>query len=179
MDNSFLEYLQRLQLIAFFSGYPLVYAITFFVSGMPQLKSKHARHIVSHLPYAYALAGTLFLGFLANNFYPDFSIEKIRLDIQNKFLVAVAILSILFWIPFLAKKKLLSLIHSFIFFFLLVKDIFLQSFGTSPDWNIVRNDMKMYTASLILFVITLSFLLLISFLYALIEKHRNSTSHIQ
>jgi len=33
MDNSFFSHLQLLELMAFFSGYPLVYAVIIFIDG--------------------------------------------------------------------------------------------------------------------------------------------------
>ena len=62
MGNNFFAYLQQLELMAFFSGYPLLYAIILFFAGNKQPKNNFKNRMVSVLPYAYALIGTLYLG---------------------------------------------------------------------------------------------------------------------
>ncbi len=74
------------------------------------------------------------------------------------------LLSILFWIPALGKKAGLSLLHSLVFFFFLVRDLVLQF--SSADKDIVKNDMKIYTDSLLLNLGALILIVLISFLFS-------------
>lgn len=174
MDNSFFVYLQQLELMAFFSGYPLIYAVTFFIAGNQLLKNNFKSRMVSLLPFAYALVGTLYLGLQLKNLYPDYSIENIKLTIQRPYLIIWALLSILFWIPALGKKTVLSLIHSLVFFFFLVRDLFLQLSTSSADKNIVRNDMKIYTASLLLNLGAIALIVLLSFLYTHYKKRFRS-----
>ena len=150
MDNSFFAYLQQLEGMAFFSGYPLIYAVTLFISGNQRVKNNFKSKIFSFLPFAYALTGTLYLALQLKNLYPDYSIENINLAIQRPYLVGWGLLSILFWVPVLAKKPVLSLLHSLVFFFFIARDLFLDSFKSSVDKSIVRNDMKIYTDSILL-----------------------------
>ena len=173
MDNSFFAYLHRLELMAFFSGYPLLYTVTLFIAGTQQFKSNFKNRVVPLLPFAYALVGTCYLGLQLKNLYPDYSIESITLTIQQPYLVTWGLLSILFWIPTLAKKTVLSLLHSLVFFFLLVIDLSSQlSSGTDKDT--IRNDMKIYTVSLLLNLIAISFMVLLSFLYTRNKKRLRS-----
>ena len=169
MENSFFAYAQKLELLAFFSGYPLIYAIVFFIAGDQQSKNKFKSRAVSLLPFAYALIGTLYLGLQLKKLYPDYSIENITLQTQQPYLMAWALLSNLFWIPSLGKKTILSLLHSLVFFFFVIKDLFLQLSG-SIDKDIIRNDMKIYTVSLLLNLVAIALLLLLSFLYARYKK---------
>ena len=74
-----------------------------------------------------------------------------------------ALLSIFFWIPAIARKRLLSLLHSLVFFFFLLKDFVLQ-FSQPAHENIVGNDMRIYTISLLLNVGAFVLLLLLSLL---------------
>ena len=150
MDNSFFAYLQQLELMAFFSGYPLLYAVILFIAGNQPAKNKFKRKIYSLLPFAYALTGTLYLGLQLKNLYPDYSIENIHLAIQQPYLVCWGLLSILFWVPVLAKKPVLSLLHSLVFFFFIARDLVLHRFQSSVDKTMVRNDMKIYTDSILL-----------------------------
>jgi len=87
MDNTFFAYLERIEMIAFFSGYPLLYAVIFFISGNLQINKDLKKRIISLLPFAYALVGTLYLGLLLKNLYPDYSIEKIKETIQQPYLI--------------------------------------------------------------------------------------------
>jgi len=172
MDNSFFAYLQQLELMAFFSAYPLVYAIMNVIFG--HSKKEIVRKFPSLLPYAYALVGLLFLGLQLKNFYPDYSVEHIKAEIQQPLLYIWALLSILFFIPALAKKPVFSLLHSFVFFFFLLRDIFSPLFTTASDKNILRNEMKVYTDSLLLNLGAFAFIILLFFLFTLYKKRTNS-----
>ena len=172
MDNSFFAYLQQLELMAFFSAYPLVYAIVSVLTG--NSKKEIFVRLPSLLPYAYALVGTLYLGLQLKNLYPDYSSENIRLTLQQPLLTIWALLSLLLWIPILARKPVISLLHSFVFFFFLLRDLFSQFFASSTDKNIVRNEMKVYTDSLLLNLGTFAFIVLLYFLFILYRKRINS-----
>lgn len=179
MDNSLFAYIQHLELMFFFSAYPLLYAIVILItdnqrSGNTQQFVRLKRRILSVLPYTYAFVGTLYIGVLVKNLYPDYSYDTIRRSIHLPVLVTWGLLSVLFWIPFLAKKKLLTLIHSLVFFFFIVKDIFLQITGTTSDKDIVKNDMKVFTDSLLLNAGILVILILLSFFLHTNKKDRQS-----
>lgn len=150
MDLSFFNYLHRLEMMAFFSGYPLFFAIVVFLFGKRKPGKSISHKIVTFLPYAYALVGTLYLAMQLKNLYPDYSIEKIGLSVQEAPLKIWALLSLLFWIPGINKKPVLSLLHSFVFFFFMAKDILLVVFLPSGDQFIIRNSMKVYSDSLLL-----------------------------
>lgn len=148
MGDNFFSYLQQLELMAFFSGYPLLYAIINVFAG--NSNREVLKKLPSILPYAYALVGSLFLGLQLKNLYPDYSFENIKLSVQQPILQIWALLSLLFWIPALAKKPVFSLLHSFVFFFFLLRDLLSHLFESATDKNILRNDMKVYTDSLLL-----------------------------
>jgi hypothetical protein len=174
MDHSFFAYLQQLELMAFFSGYPLVYTITLSIAWNRLASNQFNRQLISLLPFAYALVGTLFLGFQIKKLYPDYSIENLKLTVQQPWLVIWGLLSILFWIPSISKKRVLSLIHSFVFFLFLVRDLFLLIIQPSTDRNIVTNDMKMIIASIVLNLGSLAVLLIFSLLFIQFAKRVRS-----
>ena len=149
MDVNFFEYLQRLEMMAFFSGYPFIYALVIFIFGSKQSKSTFGSRLISLLPFGYALVGTLFLGLQFSNLYPDYSIENIKLNFNEPYLKIWGILSLLFWIPAFSKKKVLSLLHSLPFFFFLAKELLLHLFGAANQ-SLIHNEMKIYTDSLLL-----------------------------
>ncbi|HWH62209.1 MAG TPA: hypothetical protein VNS50_03010, partial [Ginsengibacter sp.] len=62
MGNSFFIYIRHLELMAFFSGYPLLYAVILFFTGNKRTKRNFKNRIVSVLPFAYAFNGILYLG---------------------------------------------------------------------------------------------------------------------
>jgi len=108
MDNSFVAYIQKLELIGFFAGYPLIYAIVIVIAGSIKDNKRIMARTASLLPFAYAFVGVLFLGFLLRKLYPDYSIEHIKQTIQKPWLIIWGLLSLLFWIPALSKRKALS-----------------------------------------------------------------------
>lgn len=177
MYGSFFSYLHRLELIVFFAGYPLVYAIVLFILGNQLSKNKLKGKVVSLLPFAYALVATLYLGFQLKMLYPDYSIQHIKEYMYHPYLVLWGISAMLFWIPAMAKKPVVSLLHSSVFFFLLLKDIFFQSTDSGADKNIIRNDMKLYTYSLLLNTGAIIAVTLIYFLLRRLKSNKMSTSN--
>ena len=174
MDDNFFAYLQQLELMAFFSGYPLIYAITLFFAGNQEVRDNFKSRTVSLLPFAYALVGTLYLGLQLKNLYPDYSFEHLKLTIQQPWLISWGLLSMLFWIPVLNRKPFLSLIHSLVFFFFLIKDLFLQLTASAADNDMLRNDMKIYTVSLLLNLGGLILIVLLSFMFTYFKKRLKS-----
>jgi len=160
MDNSLIVYIERLQLMAFFAGYPLIYALVNHIAGD---RSKQANAFVNKLiillPFSYALTGVLFLGFFLKNLYPDYSMENIAQQIT--YLKIWGLLSVLFWIPF-RKNSVISLLHSLVFFFFLIRDIFMQ-ITSFISIDVIRNDMKVYTDSLLLNISTLTAIVILHF----------------
>ena len=146
--------------MAFFSGYPLVYAIVQVISGYFKGSSIFKNRMISLLPVSYVLVGILFLGLQLKKLYPDYSIDNIISETQNPFLAFWGILAILFFLPFLRKKVILSLLHSLVFFFLVLKNIFLYVTSTNADENVLKNSMNVYTTSLALNFSILSIVLL-------------------
>jgi hypothetical protein len=172
MNSDFFRYLNQLELLAFFSGYPLLYAVVASVFGSTPKKNK--LKIFSLLPYAYALTGTLYLGLQLKNLYPDYSLDNIGLLAHPLVLKLLALVSVLFWLPLLSRKPIISLLHSLIFFFLLAKDLFLHAFH-HEDKARIRNDMKVFTDSLLL---NSASLIVIFILYYFLVFRKTSISPI-
>lgn len=170
MGSSIFTYVRQLEMLGFFSGYPLVYYFLRFLVRNRPLKISGKPDLVSILPYAYALTGTLYTGLLIKNLYPDYSSENIRHQIQQPYLVIWAILSLLFWIPAISRKQILSMFHSLVFFLLILKDLFVQLTGFNPDPNVLKNDMNVYTVSIVLNLLTIIILVLLSLLFPVRKK---------
>jgi len=170
MTDSFFDslhaYVQQLALLGFFSGYAIVYAVIIFMGDLPALKNSFLSRSVWLLPYAYAVVGTLFLGYELRELYPDYSVSNIKQTIYQSPLILLGLLSILFWIPALSKRKVLSLIHSLVFFLFIIKDLFIQLTQSSANDNMMANDMKVYGNSCLLNLGTFAVIALVCFLFS-------------
>lgn len=175
MDNSFFAYLQQLELMAFFSAYPLIYTVSFFIAGNPSGTNIFKKRILPLISYSYAFTGTLYLGLQIRNLYPDYSIESISIAVTHPWLTGWGLLSLLFWIPALSRRPILSLVHSLVIFFLLAKDLFLHTVQSSADRNVVKNDMKIYTDSILLNLGSLIAIVIISLLIAKFKSRKASS----
>jgi hypothetical protein len=52
-----ISYLQQLEILAFFSGYPLVYAVVAFLKSTAKSRSSIKNSAFILLPFAYAIVG--------------------------------------------------------------------------------------------------------------------------
>lgn len=166
--NNFFAYLQQLELMAFFSGYCLLYVTISVIAGNKDSKNNFKSNLLSVLPLSYALLSTLYLGLQLKNIYLSYSFGNVRIAIHHPYLMTWALFAILFWIPFFRKKEGLSLLHSLVFFFILVKDIFTQT-GSSKDLDVLKNDMRIYTGS---FLLNLAIFILMLLVYYFFSQKR-------
>lgn len=166
MDNTLIYYIERLQLMGFFAGYPLIYALVNVLAGEQSKKDLFINRVFRQLPLAYALSGMLFLGYVLNSMYPDFSAENILK--QLTFIKIWGLLSILFWIPLFSKKPIISLLHSLVFFLFLVRDLFLH-LTSMIGIDMIKNNMRVFTDSILL---NTANLVIIVILMSLISKYR-------
>ena len=149
MDNSFFAYQQQLELLAFFSGYPLLYTLVVFLTGFSR-SPERKQQLQSLLPVSYGLAGILYLALQLRNLYPDYSWDNFRHASEQPLLTIWGILAILFWLPVLSRKPVLSLLHSLVFFLLLAKDLFLHLINSGSTSTPIKTEMNIYTDSLLL-----------------------------
>jgi hypothetical protein len=140
MVPELIAYMQRLELLAFFAGYPLLFTLAYL--GAKIFPSRRTTDVFSLAPAAYALTATLFI--VRQVFYASdpFTLSILALKIW-------AYIAILFWLPNLRKRRFLSLLHSFVFFGLIVFDI-ATGFLTPSGRDQIANDMKILTDSLLL-----------------------------
>jgi hypothetical protein len=85
MGNDFFSYLDRLESMAFFTAYPLVYSIVLFIikerlNKFPVLMNR----LVRLLPMSYALT-VCFFGVPVKNLYPDYSLKNVGALFQFPF----------------------------------------------------------------------------------------------
>jgi hypothetical protein len=163
MDNDLALYVQRLESMAFFSGYPLIYAIVLVVAGQLKETTTFINKLVVLLPVAYAFIGLLFLGFVLKSFYIDYSLKNIGAEYQFSYIRLWGLLGVLFWISAFRKKAIFSLLHSLVFFSFVLRDLFFQ---ITSNFNAegIKNDMKVYTGSLLLNASVISGIIVIHFI---------------
>ena len=166
MDNTLIYYIERLQLMGFFAGYPLIYALVNVLASEQSKKDLFINRVFRQLPLAYALSGMLFLGYVLNSIYPDFSAENILK--QLTFIKIWGLLSILFWIPLFSKKPVISLLHSLVFFFFLIRVLFLH-LTSMIGIDMIKNNMSVFTDSILLNTANLAIIVI---LMSLISKYR-------
>lgn len=173
MTNEMISYLQQLEMVAFFSGYPFIYAVVAYLKSTAKFNSSIKNSAFILLPFTYAIVGILYAGLQIKNLYPDYSITHITSEIQVPFYVSWALLSLLFLIPFFNKKPLISLLHSLVFFYLIVKNFYVQLTGAKTDKNVLRNFMNVYIDSILL---NTAILILLLIIYYAIRFLRRSSS---
>jgi hypothetical protein len=170
MGSSFFAYIRLMEVMAFFTGYTLLYAIIFLIFGNHQAKNNFNRIIVSLLPFSYALVATLYFGLQLKYTFHDAAAGNLRSIMGQPFLAIWGIIAMLFWIPAIARKTSLSLMHSLVFFFFLVRDLYMQLFAFANK-DILRNDMRIFTLSLLLNLAAFGLILLIFYFVSFIKKN--------
>ena len=173
MDNSFFAYIQQLEILIFFSGYPLLYATVMLLAGKNHSKTFFNLNLTPLLPFAYALTGSLYIGLQLKNLYPDYSLENIRGAIYQPLLFFWGLASLAFWIPDFKNKRTLSLVHSLVFFIFLAKDLFLYAIQSNSYRHDIRNVMKIYTFSLLLNLGSLLIVFLIALFLNKVKKQKS------
>lgn len=174
MNDDFFIGLERLELISFFAGFPLLYFLIHFFADFIKDQNKLINKLKLLLPYAYALTGLAFIGYILYNLYPDFSFKQIKDSNQLIYLKIWAFTSILFFIPFFAQKPIYSLLHSLVFFFLLLQDFFHYLSGNKEMLYPIKNDMKVYTDSLLLQAMSLLVVFVLIFVINRIRREKQN-----
>lgn len=168
MDNDFFLYLEKMEYLAFFSGYALLYACIMVIAQSFGKEKKWGLTLTRLLPYSYAVTGLLYIGFSFDKLYPDISFTSLKLLLSHSWLTPWAFSTALFLIPALSRKIIFSLIHSLPFFYLLVKSIYsYYTAGTGAAKPV--NEMHMYGISLLIQSVVLLACIII---YLLLRKIR-------
>ncbi len=177
MGNELFSYLERLEIMVFFTGYAIIYALIFFLAG-----EFHKRQwalislLPGLLPSAYALIGTLFFGYILKKVYVGYTMGISLSQIYHPYLVLWGILAMVFWIPAARKKPLLSLLHSLVFFFYIPWDMY-RFLDHSVEKDVIKNDMNILSSSLLLNASTLLILLLLHYVLLYLRKRKISATN--
>ena len=120
----------------FFSGFVTTCAIVYVLNK---------ERLLRLLPLSYAFTALLYLGWLLKSLYPDYSFDNISASFQQPYLKIFALSALLFWIPAL-RKLWLALLHSGVFFALIIYDLTL-------DHDKLMNGIKIYLGSVVLHIV--------------------------
>lgn len=170
MGPEMIAYIERLELLGFFSGYPLIYLIILSLAGNRSTRTPFKNKLVSFLPLAYALTGTLYWGLQLRNLYPDYSLSHIKSEVQFPILKIWGLITIIFWLPVFRKKVVISLFHSLVFLYLILKTIYQQFLSIAADKDVFKNNMKVYFDSILLNAATFVAIIVLFFLISRIKK---------
>jgi hypothetical protein len=165
---------ERLEMLAFFAGYPVVFYVVYVFARKKLQQPVPKNKAIYLLPLTYALLGTLYWGLQLRNWYPDYQIKNIVSNTYYIYSKIWALLAIIFWIPFFFKRPFLSVFHSFFFFFLLLRDIVSQLLFHDQDIYTLKNEMKVYTVSLLLNLFALMIVSMFYFLIRYLKSKRKS-----
>ena len=157
--NDFFAYLEKLELIAFFAGFPLIYFLVMAYKNQLQ-SSKYAflKQIPNHLSFGYALAVLLYVGMkvyqqISNQ--DGFHFSNLFIG-DNRYYIIWAYAGLIFWLPFLKSKPILVLLHSLVFFFIFLFFIYLYINGEAEK-AVVTNSTQLYFYSILLNCFTVLF----------------------
>ena len=144
--NSFFNYIDKLELIAFFSAFPLFYfLIISFYSKPLILKFKFLKLLPVLVSMTYATMTVLYLGMKLNQWYLQSLISHIQIDYFTIlfFLKLWVVLGLLFFFHFFQTKPILALAHSSIYFLILLIDFF-QYYHHQIQAEVFHNEMRLY-----------------------------------
>ncbi|OIR05095.1 hypothetical protein GALL_129110 [mine drainage metagenome] len=150
------EYIGKLELIAFFSAFPLVYYIVFYIaSDIPWIHSPHIKKLPVYLPRAYALTVTLYCAMKINEYLPV-HISTFSFDLTSPYfyLKGWAFAGLLFWLPGIRTKSKWALVHSIPFILLIVYDFF-NYYHHTIETEVLHNEMRLYFVSVLINLVTL------------------------
>ena len=176
MGDDFLVYFQRLEILAFFSGFPFLYSIIHLLgtrhSWIFQAFFEKAKVL---LPLSYALTATFFAAYISIEMIMGPGGRADRTSFLVYFLKIWGVMAILFWTPFLRKVPPYSLWHSLVFFVvLLLKDLVL-GWNSAEGRELIRNDMKIFTTSTMLNLVTLVLVFVGHYIIRMIKSARAGT----
>jgi hypothetical protein len=106
MDNDIFSYLARLEIMVFFVGYPIIYALVYFLASEFGNKPKAIISQVKELlPFGYAVSATLFLGFIIKKIYVGYELGVSVNKLEHPFLILFGLLALLLWLRPLGNSR--------------------------------------------------------------------------
>ena len=168
MDNSFFAYLKQLEVMVFFSGYPLL-CCNYFYCRRSSIKKQFQHKDCSAITFCICPGGYIISWAAIKKFISWIFCRKNKRWFSTTLInsLGTSLNSFLDTGP--GQKTVFSLIHSLVLFFFPAIGLFVQ-LSSSADKNTFRNDMKIYTVSLLLNVGAFALIVFLFFLFAHLKK---------
>ena len=149
----------------FFSGYPLIYILLYFIHKKKSMYHSGAEKIFSMLPLVYAFVATCFWILMIYTGRMNFVIERIASAAPSAIVILYSFSALLFWLPALRRKAYGSFLHSLPLFML----PFFNMLNRVSRHKIVDHDyivtlFRIYTAGFITYIIAIIFLMAVKWL---------------
>jgi hypothetical protein len=153
--NNLFTYIDKLELIAFFSAFPLFYFFLIaFYSKPLVMKFKWLKSTPEIISIVYATISLLYVGMKLNQWYEQILIGPIQYDIYSYIFIVKcwSIFGLIFFFKSLRSKPMLALAHSSIYFIILLIDFF-QYYHHQYDIEAFHNEMRLYFIGLLAYLI--------------------------
>lgn len=173
MGRNLLEFADWVEMETFFSAYLLLFLVIYFFATKRVSLAIAKSRLLSSLPRAYALLGTFYLGLQVMNLYPDFHFYIVISESRFIYLKIWGLLAVVFWFPYFSRKIFISLLHSVVFFILMLISFSTQLFSSGTDSNMITNNIKIYTASILLNLVAFTVISLLRLGYSKIYSRGN------
>jgi len=170
--NNFFIYIDKLELIAFFSAFPLFYFlyISFYTKTFI-VKFKWLKVLPEIISLAYATISLLYIGMKSNQLYVQNTMGPIQFELTSYIFILKfwSIFGLLFFFKFLRTKPLLALAHSSIYFIILLIDFF-QYYHHQINVEAFHNEMRLYFISFVAYI-SISIILILGYFIRLKSTH--------
>ena len=174
MNQPLAAYIEWIELMTFFSGYVVLYALVYVLSGIEKGEWKIGKELLARLPISYALVATLYWGLVIKNWYPGFEMATLRSSVFHPFLRIWGLIAILAWIPFFQKRPVYSLVHSLVFFVLMLKDLVMPAADKAAAEISRQNNLRVFGGSIGIHLLALLAVTIISILVQRLRKAKKA-----
>ena len=149
----------------FFSGYPLVFILFYFISKRKSMHHTVAEKNFLMLPLAYALIATCFWLLMIFAGRMDFVVQRISSATPSALVILYSFSSLLFFLHAFRGKTFRCFLHSLPLFMLPFYYIFGRGNRAELiDQEDILNLIRIYAAGLIIYIIAIVFLLAVKWL---------------
>lgn len=163
--QDFFSFLWWIYFCIFFSGYPLVYILFYFIAKRKSMHQTVAEKIFLMLPLAYALIATCFWLLMIFAGRMDFVVQRISSAAPSTLVILYSLSSLLFFLPAFRRKTFRCFLHSLPLFVLPFYYIFSRGNRAELiDYEDILNLIRIYAAGLIIYIIAIIILLAVKWL---------------
>lgn len=158
--QDFFSFFWWIYFCVFFSGYPLIYILLYFIGKRKSMHHAVAKRIFPLLPLAYAFVATCFWLLMIFTGRMDFVSQRISSAAPSALIVLYSFSSLLFFLPAFRRKAFWCFLHSLPLFVLPVYYIFSRgSKNKIVDSDDILNLIRIYAAGFIIYIIVMILML--------------------